>query len=134
LSQIALPVHSVICDNSASNHKSRDHGHGSSHIRSPNLAAAIGYYGAARAFFYHSVAHGQKIDFVKNTRIAVETTPRKSPAVKPNDLGFGEGDLLLGDLLAPAAEFVDDVGCLAPGGGLPMRMAVARVSAVTNAP
>jgi hypothetical protein len=51
---------------------------------SPNVAAAIGYYGAARAFFYRWVAHGQKIDFVKNTRIVVETTPRKSPALKPN--------------------------------------------------
>jgi hypothetical protein len=51
---------------------------------SPNVAAAIGYYGAARAFFYRWVAHGQKIDFAKNTRIVVETTPRKSPALKPN--------------------------------------------------
>jgi hypothetical protein len=51
---------------------------------SPNLAAAIGYYGAARAFFYRWIAHGQKIDFTKNTRIVVETTPRKSPALKPD--------------------------------------------------
>src|SRR6185437_673372 len=34
------------------------------------------------------------------------------------DLGFGKGDLLLGDLFAPAAEPVDDVGSLAPGGGI----------------
>ncbi len=34
------------------------------------------------------------------------------------DLGLGEGDLLLGDLLAPAAEVVDDGGGLAPGGGV----------------
>ena len=34
------------------------------------------------------------------------------------DLGFGESDLLFGDLFAPAAKPVDDVGCLAPGGGV----------------
>jgi len=31
------------------------------------------------------------------------------------DLGLGKGDLLLGDLLTPAAEIVDDCSCLAPG-------------------
>ena len=51
---------------------------------SPNAAAAIGYYGAARAIYYRWIVHGQKIDFTKNTRIVVETTPRKSPALKPN--------------------------------------------------
>jgi hypothetical protein len=45
---------------------------------SPNTAAAIGYYGAARAFYYRWIAHGEKIDFAKNTRIIVETTPRRS--------------------------------------------------------
>jgi len=49
---------------------------------SPNAAAAIGYYGAARAFYYRWIAHGQKIDFAKNTRIVVETTPRKSAPMK----------------------------------------------------
>jgi hypothetical protein len=51
---------------------------------SPNLAAGIGYYGAARAVYYRWIVHGQKIDFAKNTRIVVETTPRKSPALKPD--------------------------------------------------
>ncbi len=50
---------------------------------SPNAAAAIGYYGAARAFYYRWIAHGQKIDFAKNTRIVVETTPRSSAPMKP---------------------------------------------------
>jgi hypothetical protein len=50
---------------------------------SPNAAAAIGYYGAARAFYYRWIAHGQKIDFAKNTRIVVETTPRNSTPMKP---------------------------------------------------
>jgi hypothetical protein len=50
---------------------------------SPNAAAGIGYYGAARAFYYRWIAHGQKIDFAKNTRIVVETTPRSSAPMKP---------------------------------------------------
>jgi hypothetical protein len=53
---------------------------------SPNAAAAIGYYGAARAFYYRWIAHGQKIDFAKNTRIVVETTPRNSAPMKPDKL------------------------------------------------
>jgi hypothetical protein len=51
---------------------------------SPNAAAGIGYYGAARAFYYRWIAHGQKIDFAKNTRIVVETTPRSSAPMKPD--------------------------------------------------
>jgi hypothetical protein len=51
---------------------------------SPNAVAGIGYYGAARAFYYRWIAHGQKIDFAKDTRIVVETTPRSSPALKPD--------------------------------------------------
>jgi len=51
---------------------------------SPNAVAAIGYYGAARAFYYRWIAHGQKIDFAKDTRIVVETTPRSSAGLKPN--------------------------------------------------
>jgi hypothetical protein len=51
---------------------------------SPNAAAAIGYYGAARAVYYRWIVHGQKIDFAKNTRIVVETTQRKSAALKPD--------------------------------------------------
>jgi hypothetical protein len=50
---------------------------------SPNAAAGIGYYGAARAFYYRWIAKGEKIDFAKNTRIVVETTPRRSAPMKP---------------------------------------------------
>ena len=50
---------------------------------SPSAAAGIGYYGAARAFYYRWIARGQKIDFPKNTRIVVETTPRRSAPIKP---------------------------------------------------
>ena len=51
---------------------------------SPNVAAGIGYYGAARAFYYRWIAKGQKIDFARNTRIVVETTPRRSAPIKPD--------------------------------------------------
>jgi hypothetical protein len=50
---------------------------------SPNVAAGIGYYGAARAVYYRWIAKGQKIDFAKDTRIVVETTPRRSAPMKP---------------------------------------------------
>jgi hypothetical protein len=49
---------------------------------SPNVAAGIGYWGAARATYYRWIAKGQKIDFAKDTRIVVETTPRKSAPMK----------------------------------------------------
>ena len=49
---------------------------------SPNAAADIGHYGAARAFYYRWIAKGQKIDFAKDTRIVVETTPRRSAPIK----------------------------------------------------
>jgi hypothetical protein len=51
---------------------------------SPNAAAGIGYYGAVRAFYYRWIARGQKIDFAKNTRIVVETTPRSSAPMRSN--------------------------------------------------
>jgi hypothetical protein len=51
---------------------------------SPNTAAAIGYYGAARAFYYRWIARGQKIEFAKDTRIVVETTPRNSAPMQPD--------------------------------------------------
>jgi hypothetical protein len=50
---------------------------------SANAAAGIGYYGAARAVYYRWIAKGQKIDFAKNTRIVVATTPRRSAPMKP---------------------------------------------------
>ncbi len=50
---------------------------------SPYAAAGIGYWGAARAFYSRWIAHGQKVTFAKDTRIVVETTPRRSAAIKP---------------------------------------------------
>jgi len=51
---------------------------------SANVAAGIGYYGAARAVYARWIARGQKIDFAKDTRIVVETTPRRAAPIKPN--------------------------------------------------
>lgn len=51
---------------------------------SPYAAAAIGYWGAARAFYSRWIARGQKIVFPKDTRIVVETTPRRSAPITPN--------------------------------------------------
>ncbi|HWB32405.1 MAG TPA: hypothetical protein VG714_04455 [Acidobacteriaceae bacterium] len=52
---------------------------------SPYVAAGIGYWGAARAFYERWLAHGQKIVFPRDTRIVVETTPRRSQPLKPSN-------------------------------------------------
>lgn len=51
---------------------------------SPNVAAGIGYWGAARAVYARWIARGQQIDFAKDTRIVVETTPRRAAPIKPD--------------------------------------------------
>jgi hypothetical protein len=51
---------------------------------SPYAASAIGYWGAARAFYGRWIAGGQKIAFPRDTRIVVETTPRRSTPLRPN--------------------------------------------------
>ena len=51
---------------------------------SPNAAAGIGYYGAARAVYYRWIARGNKITFARNTRIVVQTVARSSAVLKPN--------------------------------------------------
>jgi hypothetical protein len=50
---------------------------------SPYAAAGIGYWGAARAVYDRWIAPGQKIAFPKDTRIVVETTPRRSTPMGP---------------------------------------------------
>lgn len=47
------------------------------------FAASIGYWGAARSIFRRWIAPGQKINFAKDTRIVVETTPRRSAPMRP---------------------------------------------------
>jgi hypothetical protein len=51
---------------------------------STNVAAGIGYWGVARAVYARWIARGQKIDFAKDTRIVVETTPRRAAPIKAN--------------------------------------------------
>ena len=51
---------------------------------SPNVAAGIGYWGAARAVYSRWIARGQKITFAKDTRIVVETTARRAAPIKPD--------------------------------------------------
>ena len=50
---------------------------------STNVAAGICYWGVARAVYARWIARGQKIDFAKDTRIVVETTPRRAAPIKP---------------------------------------------------
>ncbi len=52
---------------------------------SPYAAAGIGYWGAARAIYARWIARGQKVAFVKDTRIVVETSPRHSAPMKSNE-------------------------------------------------
>jgi hypothetical protein len=51
---------------------------------SPYAAAGIGYWGAGRAFYDRWIARGQKITFARDTRIVVQTTPRRAAPIKPN--------------------------------------------------
>jgi hypothetical protein len=52
--------------------------------QSPNLAAGIGYYGAALAVYDRWIARGKKITFARDTRIVVQTTARRSAAIQPD--------------------------------------------------
>jgi hypothetical protein len=51
---------------------------------SRNVAAGIGFYGAALAFYDLCLARGHNVVFVKNTRIEVTTTPTRSPMDTPS--------------------------------------------------
>ncbi|MGI8770703.1 MAG: hypothetical protein ACR2JE_04645 [Acidobacteriaceae bacterium] len=51
---------------------------------SRNVAAGIGFYGAALAFYDRGLARGHDVIFVKHTRIEVATTPDRSTVIKPN--------------------------------------------------
>ena len=50
---------------------------------SRNVAAGIGFYGAALAFYVLWLAHGKDVVFVKNTRIDVTTTPGRNQIKSP---------------------------------------------------
>jgi hypothetical protein len=51
---------------------------------SRNVAAGIGFYGAALAFYDLCLARGHNVVFVKNTRIEVTTTPARGPMNTPS--------------------------------------------------
>ena len=49
----------------------------------PNVAAGIGYYGAALALYNRWIKRGAEIDFARDTRIVVQTTARRTAVLKP---------------------------------------------------
>ena len=46
-----------------------------------NLAAGLGYYGAAVALYERWLRHGKEVTFAKDTRLVVQTTARRSAAL-----------------------------------------------------
>jgi hypothetical protein len=50
-----------------------------------NLAAGLGYYAAALSTYENFVRTGRDVDFPKNTRIEIETTPLRAPVLKPDN-------------------------------------------------
>jgi hypothetical protein len=50
----------------------------------PNLAAGIGYYGAAISIYQRIFSRGKEVAFTRDTRIVLQTTPRRSAAIKPD--------------------------------------------------
>ena len=51
--------------------------------QSPNLAAGIGYYGTALSFYERWIARGKETELQRDTRITLETAPRRSEPLKP---------------------------------------------------
>ncbi len=51
--------------------------------QSPNLAAGIGYYGTALSLYERWIARGKETELQRDTRITLETSPRRSEALKP---------------------------------------------------
>ncbi|HEV2133316.1 MAG TPA: hypothetical protein VGR47_03560 [Terracidiphilus sp.] len=49
----------------------------------PNLAAGIGFYAAGLSFYDNFLHTGSDVVFPKDTRIEIETTPLRSPVLKP---------------------------------------------------
>ena len=50
---------------------------------SRNLAAGIGFYAAAFSTYENFLRHGHDVDFPKDTRIEIDTTPLRAPVLKP---------------------------------------------------
>ncbi|MCU1321140.1 MAG: hypothetical protein JWM43_789 [Acidobacteriaceae bacterium] len=51
---------------------------------SAKLSAGIGFYGAATVFYDRWLARGKQVTFAQNTRLVLQTTARRSSALKPN--------------------------------------------------
>lgn len=49
----------------------------------PNLAAGIGFYAAGLSFYDNFLRMGRDVVFPRDTRIEIETTPLRSPVLKP---------------------------------------------------
>lgn len=52
-----------------------------------NLAAGIGFYAAALSTYENFLSPGHDVDFPKDTRIEIETTPLRAPVLKPTSSG-----------------------------------------------
>ena len=50
----------------------------------PNVAAGIGYYGAAIAIYERWIKRGREVTFARNTRLVLQTTPRHSTLLQPD--------------------------------------------------
>jgi hypothetical protein len=51
---------------------------------SRELAAGIGYYAAALSTYENFLSPGHDVDFPKDTRIEIETTPLRAPVLRPS--------------------------------------------------
>jgi hypothetical protein len=51
--------------------------------RNRNIAAGLGFYAAALSVYENFLRPGHNVDFPKDTRIEIETTPLRSPVLKP---------------------------------------------------
>ena len=54
--------------------------------RQPNLAAGIGFYGAALSIYERWLRKGKEVAFAKDTRVVIQTTGRRSAAMKANGM------------------------------------------------
>ncbi|MEO6909503.1 MAG: hypothetical protein ABI158_01085 [Edaphobacter sp.] len=49
-----------------------------------NLAAGLGYYGAAISIYERWIKRGREVSFARDTRLVLQTTPRRSPLLHPD--------------------------------------------------
>jgi hypothetical protein len=52
--------------------------------RQPNAAAGIGFYGAAISIYERVLQRGKEVAFARDTRVVLQTTARRSAAIKPD--------------------------------------------------